>query len=158
MTILRKGLLGLIVVAAALVVLPPVIVLTAALAAIVSLFALAVCIWAIVLLGERWVDEGLDGYTYFDALDEALDDVFHGAALTILSLRPTAIRKRVSKFVAAFVAALPLAKERARVIAILPVFPFIVLLGVFVEGYRVVRKDLVGTGQAIKDSWAGAYL
>ena len=158
MTILRKGLLGLIVATAALVVAGPVIVISAVLAALVGVFALAVCIWAFVLLGERWVDEGLDSYGYLDALDEALDDVFHGIAITILSLRPTSIRKRASKIAAAFVAALPLAKERARVIAVLPIFPFIVLLGVIVEGYRVVRKDLVGTGQSIKDHWAGAYL
>ena len=56
----------------------PVLAAILTLGALVGLFGAAVALWAIVLLGERWIDEGLGAYNFLDALDDALQDVFLG--------------------------------------------------------------------------------
>ena len=75
MTIARRALLGLIVLVAVLAVAGPVLALLAGLLGLLAAFCVALVLWSLVLLGERWVDEGLGGYGLLDALDDALNEM-----------------------------------------------------------------------------------
>lgn len=46
--------------------------------ALAGLFACAVALWAVVLLVERWVEEGMASFNYMDALSESLRDIVLG--------------------------------------------------------------------------------
>lgn len=158
MTILRNCLLGTILLVALFVVAGPVLAVALVGASLAGLFALAVCLWAFVLLGERWIDEGLGGYNYLDALDEALDDVAHGLITSILALRPSSIRKSAAKLSARIVGYLPLVGERAKIVGALGVIAALLPFVVIIQGTQSVRKDFRGFGRGIKDRWAGLYL
>lgn len=165
MTILRKALLGLLLLVAVLVVAGPLLAIALVGLAIVSAFTLVVVLWAIVILGETWVDVGLKDYSFWDALDESLGDVLTGLALAIRAYRRrdrTPLVQRVASVLPAFkrriVASLPLLGQRAKVVGVLSISPFLIVAAIVQEGYRSVRKDLVGTGAGIKAAWAGEYL
>ena len=78
----RTGLVALAA-AACLIALGPVLFVVASVATLVGLFALAVTVAAVVLLAERWVDEGLKDYSFLDALDDAFQEVVKGILRTI---------------------------------------------------------------------------
>lgn len=131
---------------------PPVLASIALLGFLVGLFGAAVALWACVLLGERWVDEGLRGYNYLDALDDSLQNVFQG-------LRRLFVAKKRESLKARLVASWPLIKARGRVITALAALPVLLPIGVVVDGLPKTLRDLrrVLTKTA-PNTWRGLYL
>lgn len=77
MTMPAKFILGLIALVVFLLFFVPILLAGALLFLTIAAFGLVVAVWACVLLGERWIDEGLSGFNYLDALDASLNDLFH---------------------------------------------------------------------------------
>lgn len=129
----------------------PALAILAVFAILAGCFGLAVALWAVVLLGERWFDEGLDGYTYLDALDDALNDVFHRLRRLFAAKVGPTFRERL-------VASLPLLAARGRVLVGIALFPVAIPLAIIGEGFRIVRSDLRGVGRSMARTWAGKKL
>lgn len=142
----RTGLLGLAAVAC-LIAMGPVLFVVASAATVVGLFALAVAVVAVVLLGERWIDEGLKGYSFLDALDDAFHEVVKSILRTVYRAKGVPARVR---------AALPTIRKRSRVVVGVSILPVAIPLFVILEGIAVVRKDLKGFGNVVRSAWARA--
>jgi hypothetical protein len=143
----RTGLLGLAAIAC-LIALGPVLFVVASAATVIGLFALAVAVVAVVLLGERWIDEGLKGYSFLDALDDAFHEVVKGTLRTVYRAKNMPGRIR---------SVLPSRRtlgRRARLILAVVALPFLTAVIFVVEGFDAVRRESRGTVGAIRRYWA----
>lgn len=143
----RTGLLGLAAVAC-LIALGPVLFVVASAATVVGLFALAVSVVAVVLLGERWIDEGLKGYSFLDALDDAFHEVVKGTLRTVYRAKNLPCRIR---------SVLPSRRtlsRRVRVILAVAALPILTVVMFIVEGFDAVRRESRGTVASIRRYWA----
>jgi len=143
----RTGLVALAA-AACLIALGPVLFVVASAATLVGLFALAVTVAAVVLLAERWVDEGLKDYSFLDALDDAFQEVVKGLLRTIYRAKHLPGRIR---------SVLPSRRtlsRRFRVILAVAALPILTAVIFVVEGFDAVRRESRGTVAAVRGYWA----
>ena len=143
----RTGLVALAA-AACLIALGPVLFVVASVATLVGLFALAVTVAAVVLLAERWVDEGLKDYSFLDALDDAFQEVVKGLLRTIYRAKHLPGRIR---------SVLPSRRtlsRRFRVILAVAALPILTAVIFVVEGFDAVRRESRGTVAAVRGYWA----
>jgi len=143
----RTGLVALAA-AACLIALGPVLFVVASAATLVGLFALAVTVAAVVLLAERWVDEGLKDYSFLDALDDAFQEVVKGILRTIYRAKHLPGRIR---------SVLPSRRtlgRRARLSLAVAALPFLTVVIFVVEGFDAVRRESRGSVAAIRRLWA----
>lgn len=75
---LYRAFLALTALWAALLILGPLVLLAGLAVTIGSVFAICVTLWSVVILGEHWIDGGLEDYGPLDALEQAARDLFGG--------------------------------------------------------------------------------
>lgn len=129
----------------------PVLVTLAFLGTLLGAAFVAVAIWGVVLLGERWVDEGLGGYNYLDALDDAVQEVFQALRGLFAARSGPTFRQRL-------VAALPLLNERTKVTLAWPIL-IVLLIPVGIHAGLVhAIKEARRAAEITSERWSGAYL
>lgn len=102
------------------------------------------------LLGERWVDEGLGAYNYLDALDDSLQNVFQG-------LRRLFVAKKRVSLKARLVAAWPLIKARMGVSVFWIISPIVFVLAVLRDGYWRTLRDFRSAAEDTALAWRGRH-
>lgn len=143
-------LVSLAAILAAILILPA-LALLAVLGTLAGLFVVVAALWAVVLLGERWIDEGLGGYNYLDALGESFENLFQGLCRLFLAPRRPTMRER-------FVAFLPLLVERVKLLGASVLLAVLFVPVVVIYGYREFRSEMRGGGARWIAQWRGAYL
>lgn len=139
MSLTGKLILAALAAVLAVIFVPPLLATLLVLGFLVGLFGAAVALWAVVLLGERWYDEGLGAYNYLDALDDALNDVFRGLRRLFVPKARPSLKSRL-------VASWPLLKARVAVVWALsfgaPFLALAVMADVVRLGYPRAFRDL----------------
>ncbi|MBB3910139.1 hypothetical protein [Sphingomonas desiccabilis] len=146
----NRGLLVLIAAACLVAAAGPLLALGLLVGAASGLFAFAVSAWALVLLIEDRCKFGRTGYSYWDAHDDAFDDV---SAATRNAVTKVARNLSPSALKARFKAALPILTGRAKLVVALGILPFAIVYWTILDGARSVRRDLQGLGSDIATVW-----
>ncbi|MBB3693026.1 hypothetical protein [Sphingomonas sp. BK580] len=129
MSLTGKLILAALAAVLAVIFVPPLLATLLVLGFLVGLFGASVALWAVVLLGERWYDEGLGAYNYLDALDDALNDVFRGLRRLFVPKARPSLKSRL-------VASWPLLSRRLKLAGALTLGSPVLLLGFLGDALR----------------------